>query len=130
MSYHLFLDDERQPHHVTWVALPYATWHCVHNFETFREAINLYGVPKFVTFDHDLAPEHYEAMLRENLYAPHDKADYGTEKTGYDCAKWLVEYCHQTNTPFPKFQVHSMNPIGAANIKGYIQSALDAGHIS
>lgn len=38
--------------------------------------------------------------------------DLGTEKSGYDFAKWLVE--HQV-TGF--FHIHSMNPIGAFNIR-------------
>lgn len=38
------------------------------------------------------------------------------EKTGMDCAKWLIEYCITNNLKLPKFYCHSMNPIGKDNI--------------
>ena len=44
------------------------------------------------------------------------------EKTGMDCAKWLVEYCINNNLKFPDYEVHSMNVIGKMNIKSYIES--------
>jgi hypothetical protein len=39
------------------------------------------------------------------------------EKTGMDCAKWLVDYCMDNKKELPDFVVHSMNPAGAENIK-------------
>lgn len=44
----------------------------------------------FISFDHDL----------------------GTDKTGYDFAKWLIEHNY---TGY--FHIHTMNPVGAANIR-------------
>jgi hypothetical protein len=44
------------------------------------------------------------------------------EKTGYHCAKWLVEYCLDKNLKLPDFQVHSMNPVGKANIQSYLDN--------
>ena len=38
------------------------------------------------------------------------------DKTGYDCAKWLVDYCLDNDILMPHFTVHSANPEGAANI--------------
>ena len=38
--------------------------------------------------------------------------DLGEGKTGYDIAKLLVEYNY-----FGKFRIHSMNPVGANNIR-------------
>ena len=38
--------------------------------------------------------------------------DLGEGKTGYDIAKWLVE-----NNYIGKFRIHSMNPVGANNIR-------------
>ncbi len=38
--------------------------------------------------------------------------DLGAKKTGYDFAKWLIEH---NITGF--FHIHSMNPVGASNIR-------------
>lgn len=116
----MFLDDERHPWGVTWVELPNAVWEVVRNFEEFTYSIETRGVPKFITFDHDLADAHYVAMLDE---VNGKEGDYGPEKTGYECAKWLVDYCIDKEIKFPEYRVHSMNPIGAKRIIDYIEWA-------
>jgi hypothetical protein len=122
MSYVLFLDDERLPDHVTWAQFPrYDLTFIVRNYTQFVDQIKLHGVPKFVCFDHDLADTHY--AIQENDTDASTEVDYGTEKTGYDCAKWLVDYCAERNVPFPKYVIHSMNPAGKARIQGYIDNA-------
>ena len=98
----LFLDDERYPpkNGYEWIIL-----------RTFDEATNYvtrYGMPPYASFDHDLG---------EN------------SKTGYEFVKWLVEYdLDSGNTIIPSeftYYVHSQNPVGAANIRGYLDSYLD-----
>lgn len=123
MSYYLFLDDERFPQDVTWVKLPLHNWTIVRNYTDFVRAITDKGLPKEIAFDHDLGYEHYQA------YNTADKPgkgviDYSSfkEKTGLDCAKWLIEYCREKNLPLPTFYVHSMNPIGKQNIINAINS--------
>lgn len=124
MSYQLFLDDERLPHRVTWVKLPAGPWTVVKNYKDFVSYVTKHGMPLFVSFDHDLAEEHY----RPSMYDPdkHYTKYYtdGTfkEKTGYDCAKWLIEYCMDNNLKFPEYAVHSMNPIGKDNIISLIEN--------
>ena len=114
MSYYLFLDDYRKPWQVTWVKLPTpAEWITVLSYKQFINKVTELGLPKFVTFDHDLADEHYHNGI--------DPGDY-KEKTGLDCAKWLAEYCMDNKLPFPDFEVHSFNPVGAENIRKYIDS--------
>ena len=132
--YHLFLDDQRMPGNVTWVSLPNAVYTVVRDYSEFIEIIETNGVPEFVSFDHDLADEHYITMLKDMqlnstgqmLFEVADDIvdiDYGDEKTGYECAKWLVDYCHDTGAKFPEFMVHSMNPVGSERIKQYIENA-------
>lgn len=109
MKYHLFLDDERNLSDVTWVTLPSKinfNWIVARNYDEFVKTVLSFGIPEFVTFDHDLA---------DIIYAP--------EKTGYDCCKWLVEFCEERQVKFPEFEVHSMNPVGAERIHSYIESA-------
>ena len=39
------------------------------------------------------------------------------EKTGYDSAKWLIDYCLDNNLDLPLCFIHSMNPAGKENIE-------------
>lgn len=117
--YYLFLDDERNPRQVTWVRLPYANYQIVRSYTEFVNYIKSFGVPEFVTFDHDLADQHYGHGLND------DEIPYNrySEKTGYDCAKWLVDYCIDNKVKFPDYMIHSMNPVGSKNIISYIEKA-------
>ena len=124
----LFLDDERFPSDVKWVKLPYVlNWDVVRSYDEFVEYVTENGVPKYVTFDHDLCDEHYRVMQDEVNHFEYNDGDltktfdYGSEKTGYDCAKWLVQYCIDNNFAFPEYEVHSMNPVGSKRIKDYIE---------
>lgn len=129
--YYLFLDDERNPQDVTWVDLPKADWVVVRNYDEFVKTIQEQGHPLFVAFDHDLADEHYVTMLKEveQFEAFHDDPEgglniiheYGPEKTGYDCAKWLVDRCMEKGYDYPDYVVHSMNPIGKQRIINYVE---------
>ncbi len=142
--YNLFLDDERNPADVTWVAIyNHAPFEVVRSFDEFVNFITQFGIPDFVTFDHDLADTHYKAMANVEvepgqkckIWMPDEEGglnmsvDYGTEKTGYDCAKWLVDFCIDTGTKFPKYMVHSMNPIGKKRINDYIEWAKEKTNI-
>ena len=55
--------------------------------------------------------------------------NYGPEKTGFDCAKWLVDHCHDNSLSFPEYIVHSLNPVGSERIKRYIEAAKNNGFI-
>jgi hypothetical protein len=122
----LFLDDERDPYKVTWVELPPGPWVIVRSYAEFVAHIKKHGVPAFVSFDHDLADEHY----RKSMYNPdrHYSQYYtdGTfkEKTGRCCAQWLVERCLDTGEPIPPYTVHSMNPIGVENITAMMENGI------
>ena len=119
--YNLFLDDARQPHQVGWVDLPQVTWTIVKNYNEFVKIIQKNGLPNIITFDHDLGEEHYAeyhwAHSEKNIASKGIfRYDHMKEKTGYDCAKWLVEYCMSKELDLPVYYVHTMNPIGAKNI--------------
>lgn len=116
--YNLFLDDVRQPTDVTWVSLPNVKWTIVRNYKEFCEVIRKNGMPEFVAYDHDLSDAHYGDGLHN------DEIDYTkyNEKTGYDCAKWLVYECFVNKLKHPDYVVHSMNPVGAKNIISYVES--------
>lgn len=120
MSYHLFLDDERHPKNVKWVELPLVNWVVVRSYEEFVAHITTNGLPKFISFDHDLSDISY-AYGAQSRY---QKYDYNEckELTGYHCAKWLIEYCMDNVLPPPDYIVHSMNPAGKENITSLLES--------
>lgn len=116
-KYNLFLDDMRVPTDVTWVEIPVDQHYTVvRNYKEFVDLITLRGLPKYICYDHDLADGHYGHGLK-NDEIPYDSYN---EKTGYDCAKWLVDYCFAKKLKHPPFIVHSLNPIGKKNIESYI----------
>lgn len=118
MKFYLFLDDRRYPKDVSWISIPIKPWSIVRNYDQFIDSIQIRGVPDYVCYDHDLADCHYGDGLDGDLI---DYSSY-KEKTGYDCAKWLVNYCSEKNIKHPPYLVHSLNPAGVKNIKSYIEN--------
>jgi len=126
-SYHLFLDDERFPKDVKWVELPLVPWVIVRNYKQFVETIERDGVPLTVSFDHDLADEHYQEFHAANDKRLVNKGNFRysemKEKTGYHCAQWLAQYCVDKNHPLPVYYLHTMNHIGKENMRSILESA-------
>ena len=123
-KYNLFLDDIRIPYDVFKLTiLPIYEnnddWVIVKSFNEFVDTLIEKGIPDVISFDHDLSYDAYlpinqtNEILYENL----------EEKTGYDAAKWLVDYCVENDKDIPMYYVHSANPVGAENIKNYLENA-------
>jgi len=77
-----------------------------------------------ISFDHDLgtsAMAEYFRNVRPNGIIDYDNI---SEKTGLDCAKFLVQKAINEKTPLPKVYCHSANPVGTANIVNYLNSYL------
>lgn len=128
----LFLDDIRMPQQVyeyiknnIYLSLE---WIIVRNYEEFVQAI-ITDFPDVISFDHDLADTHYTP---EYLWMDYDKSkewqeqQVHKEKTGYECAKWLVEYCLDNDLDLPLCYVHSMNPVGKDNINNLLKNYNDS----
>ena len=125
MSNKLFLDDVRNPIDCILYIKDkiYAEeWDIVRNYNEFINYITENGIPDLISFDHDLADEHYSPTMYDggSLYN-HLYSEF-KEKTGYDCAKWLCDYCSQNGLPLPTYLVHSMNPVGRDNILGVLKT--------
>ncbi len=91
-------------------------WIIARNYPEFQELVAEYAPDiTHVSFDHDLADEHYNDLM--NVEDADYNALYDTfkERTGYDCAKFLLEYYKDT-WELPIIFVHSMNPVGTQNI--------------
>ena len=127
-SKHLFLDDKRMPsdayletHHKIYI---HSEWEVVESYKDFICWIIAYGVPKVVSFDHDLAPSHYTPMEYWNDYAKSKEWQENqahTEHTGEECARWLVAHCKTYNIEIPICFVHSANPVGRDKIIEVLQ---------
>lgn len=120
----LFLDDIRNPKDCANGLVPSSLnkfywendWIILRSFQEFTKWIFENGLPDFISFDHDLADIHYTMDFSN----PVD--NQGTEKTGYDCAKWLANYCLDKNRRMPQYVVHSQNPVGKINIQSYLDN--------
>ncbi len=123
----LYLDDVRTPQDPNneWVdGIP--QWEVVRSYDEFVAHIQKNGLENYevISLDHDLG----ESAMNEfyNNVHPNYTLDYNNiqEKTGYDAAKWLVAESMRTGIPLPAVYVHSANPIGSANIMGYVNNYL------
>jgi hypothetical protein len=80
-------------------------------------------MPYFISFDHDLADEHYAPEEHWNdKYDSWAESQNFKEKTGYECAKWLTEYCMDNEVNMCKWFAHTANLAGRKNIDGLLVS--------
>ena len=119
MAYNLFLDDFRHPYDAFLMnhntVYSQCDWVIVRDYKHFIKYIKKNGLPEMVSFDHDLADVHYN-------YGNIPYEEY-TEKTGFHCAKWLINYCIDNNKELPKtILIHSANPVGKQNIQSLFDS--------
>ena len=70
--------------------------HWVKTQSEFENYIKENGLPDLISFDNDLGIGNGE---------------------GYECAKWLVEYCMDNDKELPDWYVHSANPVARENIE-------------
>ena len=111
----IWLDDLRDPAdpRMDWLAYSpigrevEVIW--LKDYFQFKNWILENGLPDGICFDHDLGED---------------------TPTGYDSAKWLVNYCLDNNISPPAWSSQSANPVGKANInrllKNFVRS-LEAG---
>jgi hypothetical protein len=121
MKQYIYLDDVRTP--TQGVGDDNQPWVVVRSYDEFVEKVNEIGLENIqsISLDHDLG-DTAVSEWKNNVYHNY-KLDYDniTEKTGYDCAKWLVEQW-MDNKPVVTVMTHSANAIGSANIMGYINN--------
>lgn len=141
MGYNLFLDDIHNPYDVANLRKTTVKdreryrkydWVIVRSYDEFVNTIKEKGIPDIVSFDHDLAPEHYEILFNDENWFKGEKklildtSDWSDEiildydkfniKTGYHAAEWLMEHCSNTGNHMPICLVHSQNDVGRKNI--------------
>lgn len=109
---YLFLDDIRTPLAVYELTKQEIflkkDWQIVRSYNEFVNFVEG-ELPYFISFDNDLSDLHYQGI-------------FDNEKTGYDCALYLVNRCLDLNLPLPKYFVHSMNPVGKERIESLFRN--------
>lgn len=114
----VYLDDVRIPTDEDWVLST--------NYQEFVDKVNEIGLENIetISLDHDLgegAMIEYYNNVRKNYELNYNNIE---EKTGFDACKFLVNKSLDEGTPLPTVYVHSANPIGSANMMGYINNYL------
>ena len=111
----LYLDDMRVP---TVLGIDLAR-----NYGEFVEYLENHEMPELISFDHDLAFEHYPlGENRSDVQIP-----YGTykEKTGLACARYIIE----NKLPLKYWISHSYNAQGNINIANELRAYCPMGEI-
>lgn len=98
----IFLDDEREP-------INSLDWVIVRDYSEFVAAVLEHRFEiGYISFDHDLGDN---------------------SLSGFECAKYLVDFDQNSKgkilRPNFKWYVHSQNPVGAANINGYLSGYME-----
>lgn len=109
MKIGIFLDDERNIEDAFWMTYDESIqWLIVRTYKDFMMVIQTTKIEDCViSFDHDLQ----------------DFKECGGEWTGYDCVKFLVDFCMDKGFAIPKTYYHTQNPVGKENMKCYIENA-------
>ena len=127
----LWLDDYRNPLKNDWLVFspiqhPFETiW--VKSYSEFVEWITTNGLPDGICFDHDLGMDVALKARAKGMSKRKSRQLKKLERTGHDCAKWLVEYCLDNDLKLPKWNVQSANSVGRDNINGLLLSFIKSG---
>lgn len=103
VPYSVYIDDERIPKFYPPIG---DFWIVCRNMQDFKNFINMYGVPQYISFDHDLG---------------------NSDPSGKDIANFLVEQWLDNKIAFDhkfSYNVHSANSVGRDNIVGLLDNFL------
>jgi hypothetical protein len=99
MSWNLFLDDERIPYYVD--PNRQHAWRIAPNLTVAKYMVQTFGMPYFISFDHDL----------------------GSNEDAMMFLRWLAyEFFDEKKHTIPNYQIHSANPEGCKNIDSFMKS--------
>lgn len=122
--YNLFLDSTKTPKDVSlynnsdsrYVNLE---WIIVKNFMEFvNEIADRYldnELPNVISFDNYLIDDDVEDMTNP------DYNSFG-DRTGYHCARWLLDFCIDKDIKLPTYLLHSIKESETINILHLLQS--------
>ena len=126
----LWLDDIRDPMDNTWLSWMMEaginssefeiTW--VKSYDEFTKWIIKNGLPSLICFDHDLGEDVAKSRVSKGMSKRQARTLKRETLSGFDCTKWLIEFCLNHNVNPPEYKIQSANPVGAENIKGLIEN--------
>jgi len=119
MKKRIYLDDIRTPIDGDWIV--------VRNYTDFIRVVSDIGLRLIdvISLDHDLGEDEAKERVSNGMNKRKARSFKREAKTGFDCAKWLVDYyLDEEWDTFPQVYTHSANPVGSANIIGYINGFL------
>ena len=111
MRWNLFIDDERMPLDVTWGSVQEQAayrdneWFIARNWEDALNLIRSFGIPSLISFDHDLGED--------------------SKYNGYQILQKIAAMILDGEYKLPhgfQFMVHSKNPVGAENIRSFMNN--------
>lgn len=123
----IFLDDVRNPNACVqymfkliekkaYVYL-HKDWEIVRDYKEFVDLVEKnIGSIDLISFDHDLASEHYHPSMLKSEEEYNSQYVSFREKTGYDAAIWFKDLYKKHNLKLPEILIHTMNPVGFKNI--------------
>lgn len=126
----LWLDDIRDPNDQIWidwltqagvnVGEVQIIW--VKSYDQFTGWITKNGLPAVICFDHDLGEDVAKGRVSKGMSKRQARILKRETQSGFDCTKWLIEFCLNNKVNPPEYRIQSANPVGAENIKGLIEN--------
>ena len=117
----LWLDDIRNPRESDWLDFSPigrevdVVW--VKSYDTFTKWIIENRMPDAICFDHDLGEDVAREKVSNGMSKRQARIQKRETKSGFDCTKWLIEYCMDNDFDLPEWNIQSANPVGAENIR-------------
>jgi len=121
MKIGVFLDDVRV---IDQLPTRIDEWITVKNYDGFVYTIGSYYeafncLPEIISFDHSLSTIDEDNEILRPVGAPLFYANY-KEKTGKDCAEWLVQFAKEEDLDIGRVAIHSTYLLGAKRIEDII----------
>lgn len=128
----IFIDDTRIPldciKHKSEEIFYNKDWEIVKTFDEFKALLDhivlndLFQEIELLSFDHDLADEHYHSSMMDPDHSNESLYPTFLEKTGLDCVKYLIDVCLDHGFTMPKYIVHTQNPVGYIKIESMLDN--------
>lgn len=119
----LWLDDIRNPFLADWL-MQYVpefdedrenvVW--VKNYNEFIDWITENGLPHKIAFDHDLGEDVAISLVESGMNKKKARMVKRESKSGFDAAKFVMNFCLDNDLPVPEIVSQSANPTGRENI--------------
>jgi len=122
----LWLDDCRDPKdtETDWIIFSClgrdVEIHWVKNYEEFINYIKQNGLPDGINFDHDLGEDVAREKVKNGMSKRQARIQKRETMSGFECAKWLIDYCIDNKKELPTWSSHSANPVGRDNINNIL----------